>query len=182
MNIIYLYLAHVVGTPVASVVGFASAVMTLSKTVLYWLQEYYCNGCSVGHNSMKDLIILWVIPNGFVLLTCITSKMVIFSSALVTDCGSLCPAASSGNWARTSPPPCTLAPKTRRKVLLVKTNEGEGVCLFPAIYPGSSNGMYPMYFTNVLSCFRYFLESQLISRACGEIVRATRSKLGGTCG
>ena len=41
MNIGYLYLAHVAGSPAAPLLGFASAVMTLSKTVLYWLQEYY---------------------------------------------------------------------------------------------------------------------------------------------
>ena len=50
-NIGYLYLAHVAGSPVAPLLGFTSAVMTLSKTVLYWLQEYYCGGCSVGHND-----------------------------------------------------------------------------------------------------------------------------------
>lgn len=64
MNIGYLYLAHVKGSPSAALLGFASAVMTLSKTALYWLQEYYCSGCSVGHNTLKDLIVLWVIPNG----------------------------------------------------------------------------------------------------------------------
>ena len=40
--------------------------MTLSKTLLYWLQEYYCGWCSIGHNNLKDLIVLWVIPNGCV--------------------------------------------------------------------------------------------------------------------
>ncbi|CAK5274140.1 unnamed protein product [Mycena citricolor] len=30
-------------------IGFAAATMTLSKTVLYWAQEYYCNYCAVGH-------------------------------------------------------------------------------------------------------------------------------------
>ncbi|KAL6300317.1 hypothetical protein BKA93DRAFT_819479 [Sparassis latifolia] len=64
LNITYLYLAHVSGTPVATLVGFASVVMTLSKTLLYWLQEYYCGWCSIGHNNLKDLIVLWVIPNG----------------------------------------------------------------------------------------------------------------------
>ena len=44
MNIGYLYLAHVTGSPAAPLLGFASAVMTLSKTVLYWAQEYYCGG------------------------------------------------------------------------------------------------------------------------------------------
>ncbi|OCH88080.1 hypothetical protein OBBRIDRAFT_795611 [Obba rivulosa] len=68
MNIAYLYLAHVKGTPAATLLGFASAVMTLSKTALYWLQEYYCQGCSVGHNDLQTLIVYWVIPNGLWLL------------------------------------------------------------------------------------------------------------------
>lgn len=66
MNIAYLYLAHVSGSPAAPLVGFASAVMTLSKTVLYWLQEFYCGGCAVGHNDLKTLIVYWIIPNGCV--------------------------------------------------------------------------------------------------------------------
>ncbi|KAH9950702.1 hypothetical protein B0H21DRAFT_721141 [Amylocystis lapponica] len=64
LNMLYLYLAHGVGTPMAPVVGFASATMTLSKTALYWLQEYFCGGCSVGHNSLRDLVLLWMVPNG----------------------------------------------------------------------------------------------------------------------
>lgn len=66
MNIAYLYLAHVAGSNFATLIGFASVVMTLSKTVLYWLQEYYCGGCSVGHNDLTTLIVYWVIPNGCV--------------------------------------------------------------------------------------------------------------------
>ncbi|KAI9509906.1 hypothetical protein F5148DRAFT_1275021 [Russula earlei] len=64
LNLFYLYLAHVAEYPSASVVGFASAVMTLSKTVLYWLQEYYCNLCDIGHNDLKTLVVYWIIPNG----------------------------------------------------------------------------------------------------------------------
>lgn len=54
MNIAYLYLAHVAGSNFATLIGFASVIMTLSKTVLYWLQEYYCGGCSVGHTREKS--------------------------------------------------------------------------------------------------------------------------------
>ena len=64
LNVYYLYLAHIRASPIATIVGFASIIMTLSKTVLYWLQEYFCGGCAVGHNSMKDLLLLWVLPNG----------------------------------------------------------------------------------------------------------------------
>ncbi|KZS91441.1 hypothetical protein SISNIDRAFT_456701 [Sistotremastrum niveocremeum HHB9708] len=65
INLYYLYLAHrSVPSPSAPLVGFTGAVMTLSKTVLYWAQEYYCNYCAVGHNTVQDLIVLWIIPNG----------------------------------------------------------------------------------------------------------------------
>jgi hypothetical protein len=64
LNLCYVYLAHVAKCPTASVVGFASVVMTLWKTVLYLLQEYYCNYCSVGHNDTKTLIVYYIIPNG----------------------------------------------------------------------------------------------------------------------
>lgn len=68
LNIAYLYYAHVVGWAPATLIGFTSASLTLAKTVLYWLQEYYCNYCAVGHNSLSDLIIYWIIPNGFVFI------------------------------------------------------------------------------------------------------------------
>ncbi|KAF9456287.1 hypothetical protein BDZ94DRAFT_1292916 [Collybia nuda] len=64
LNITYLYLAHISEWPPATLVGFASAVMTLSKTILYWAQEYFCGYCAIGHNSTQDLIFLWIIPNG----------------------------------------------------------------------------------------------------------------------
>lgn len=64
MNIAYVYLAHVAEWPGATIVGFAAATMTLSKTILYWAQEYYCGYCAIGHNTLSDLIFLWIIPNG----------------------------------------------------------------------------------------------------------------------
>jgi hypothetical protein len=48
----------------AVLIGFSAAVMTLSKTVLYWLQEYYGNYAHIGHNAPFELILLWIIPNG----------------------------------------------------------------------------------------------------------------------
>ncbi|KAI0528011.1 hypothetical protein F5B22DRAFT_640987 [Xylaria bambusicola] len=49
---------------IAVLVAFSAAVMTLSKTVLYWLCEYYSGYANIGHNSMQDLVFLWIIPNG----------------------------------------------------------------------------------------------------------------------
>ncbi|RYP70355.1 hypothetical protein DL769_004981 [Monosporascus sp. CRB-8-3] len=48
---------------VAVLLTFSGAVMTLSKTVLYWLNEYFSGFDNIGHNSPRDLIFLWIIPN-----------------------------------------------------------------------------------------------------------------------
>ena len=63
-SIAYLYLAHIAQWPAAPMIGFGAALMTLSKTVLYWAQEYYCGLCSIGHNKFWDLVFLWIVPNG----------------------------------------------------------------------------------------------------------------------
>ncbi|KAI0425927.1 hypothetical protein F5Y09DRAFT_80637 [Xylaria sp. FL1042] len=49
---------------IAVLVAFSAAVMTLSKTILYWLCEYFSGFDNIGHNSLQDLIFLWIIPNG----------------------------------------------------------------------------------------------------------------------
>ncbi|TQV94472.1 C6 transcription factor [Cordyceps javanica] len=48
----------------AVLIGFSAAVMTLSKTLLYWLNEYYSGFDNIGHNDLFSLIFLWIIPNG----------------------------------------------------------------------------------------------------------------------
>ncbi|KKA27838.1 hypothetical protein TD95_004125 [Thielaviopsis punctulata] len=45
-------------------VGFSAAVMTLSKTVLYWANEYFSGYANIGHNNLSTLITMWIIPNG----------------------------------------------------------------------------------------------------------------------
>ncbi|PQE14561.1 C6 transcription factor protein [Rutstroemia sp. NJR-2017a WRK4] len=47
----------------ALLVGYSAAVMTVSKTLLYWLNEYYSGFENIGHNSVGNLIFLWIIPN-----------------------------------------------------------------------------------------------------------------------
>ncbi|KIM54940.1 hypothetical protein SCLCIDRAFT_1221553 [Scleroderma citrinum Foug A] len=64
LNLVYLYLAHISPTPAAPLIGLASATMTLSKTVLYGLQDYYCGWCAIGHNDLATLIKFFIIPNG----------------------------------------------------------------------------------------------------------------------
>ncbi|KAF5020957.1 hypothetical protein F66182_7003 [Fusarium sp. NRRL 66182] len=49
----------------AVIIGFSAAVMTLSKTVLYWANEYYSGFDNISHNTPFDILTLWVLPNGF---------------------------------------------------------------------------------------------------------------------
>ncbi|UKZ77117.1 hypothetical protein TrVFT333_004835 [Trichoderma virens FT-333] len=37
----------------ATLIGFSAAVMTLSKTVLYWANEYYSGFDNIGHNPFR---------------------------------------------------------------------------------------------------------------------------------
>ncbi|KAG5958205.1 hypothetical protein E4U57_001478 [Claviceps arundinis] len=48
----------------ALLVGFSAAVMTLSKTLLYWCNEYFSGFENVGHNEFVDLLLMWILPNG----------------------------------------------------------------------------------------------------------------------
>ncbi|KAF4999482.1 hypothetical protein FGRMN_2411 [Fusarium graminum] len=49
----------------AVMIGYSAAVMTLSKTVLYWANEYYSGFSNIAHNTPLDIFTLWVLPNGF---------------------------------------------------------------------------------------------------------------------
>ncbi|KAJ3917458.1 hypothetical protein F5877DRAFT_44629 [Lentinula edodes] len=68
LNVVYLYLAHVSSWPAATLIGFGSASLTLSKTMLYWAQEYFCGYCATGQNDLRTLVVYWIIPNGLWLL------------------------------------------------------------------------------------------------------------------
>ncbi|KFZ08993.1 hypothetical protein V502_09008 [Pseudogymnoascus sp. VKM F-4520 (FW-2644)] len=48
----------------AALVAYSSAILTVAKTMLYWLNEYYSGFGNIGHNTLPDLILLWIIPNG----------------------------------------------------------------------------------------------------------------------
>ncbi|CAO3611351.1 unnamed protein product [Mucor hiemalis] len=66
LNFLYLYLLqrNDISVGQANLIGFSAALMTCSKTVLYWLVEPFSGYQHIGHNSIKDLILLWIIPNG----------------------------------------------------------------------------------------------------------------------
>ncbi|KAL2128466.1 hypothetical protein VTI74DRAFT_9135 [Chaetomium olivicolor] len=48
----------------AVLLGFSAAVMTVSKTMLYWLNEYCSGFDNIGQNTPWRLFWLWIIPNG----------------------------------------------------------------------------------------------------------------------
>ncbi|KAL1888594.1 hypothetical protein Sste5346_009463 [Sporothrix stenoceras] len=48
----------------AVILILSSSIMTLSKTVLYWLNEYYSGFDNIAQNDIYSLIFLWIIPNG----------------------------------------------------------------------------------------------------------------------
>ncbi|KAJ9602697.1 hypothetical protein H2200_012891 [Cladophialophora chaetospira] len=52
------------GVSLAVLLALLGAVMTVSKTLLYGLNEYYSGFAGVGHNPWYLLISLWIIPNG----------------------------------------------------------------------------------------------------------------------
>lgn len=64
INVLYLYSTYVLDSPVAPLFGFSTNLMTLSKTALYFGQEYFCGFCNIGHNNTKDLIIFYICTNG----------------------------------------------------------------------------------------------------------------------
>ncbi|OJJ47631.1 hypothetical protein ASPZODRAFT_131177 [Penicilliopsis zonata CBS 506.65] len=49
---------------IALLVAYTASVMTLSKTVLYWLNELFSGFDNIGHNDLTTLVFLWIIPNG----------------------------------------------------------------------------------------------------------------------
>ncbi|KAF1980971.1 hypothetical protein K402DRAFT_253505 [Aulographum hederae CBS 113979] len=46
----------------AVIIGLSMSIMTLSKTVLYWLVEYHSGFAHIGHNDAMTLLISWIIP------------------------------------------------------------------------------------------------------------------------
>ncbi|KAF7588462.1 hypothetical protein BBP40_005688 [Aspergillus hancockii] len=48
----------------ALLIAFGASLMTLSKTILYWLNEVFSGFDNIGHNDTITLIFYWVIPNG----------------------------------------------------------------------------------------------------------------------
>lgn len=52
----------------APIIGMCSALMTLWKTVLYWVIEYCSNYENTGHNTLFDAVFIFIIPNALWLI------------------------------------------------------------------------------------------------------------------
>ena len=46
----------------AAMILFGTSLMTVSKTVLYWLNEAFSGFSNIGHNHYASLFVYWVIP------------------------------------------------------------------------------------------------------------------------
>nr|CDI52599.1 related to Adiponectin receptor 1 [Melanopsichium pennsylvanicum 4] len=72
INLFYIYLVHVKATQaslaVAPIWGLIAVIMTLSKTILYVLNDYCCGWCKTGHNDWYTLFVYWILPNGLWIL------------------------------------------------------------------------------------------------------------------
>ncbi|KAI9246260.1 hypothetical protein BDA99DRAFT_489919 [Phascolomyces articulosus] len=65
LNFVYLWMVSNSQKPGrTSLVGFSAVILTVAKTVLYWLVEFYSGMRHTGHNELFDYILLWIIPNG----------------------------------------------------------------------------------------------------------------------
>lgn len=63
-NFTYLYLSHSSDEnkrAASPVVGLIGVTMTCSKTVLYFLCDYYCGFCESGHNSWSRWLFMYLV-------------------------------------------------------------------------------------------------------------------------
>ncbi|KAF8813414.1 hypothetical protein BYT27DRAFT_7180912 [Phlegmacium glaucopus] len=78
LNLAYLYTVHISPNDIAPLFGFSGASLTLLKTTIWVLQEYYCGGCSLaGKDHLLDTFKFWVCPNivWFSLCTLIVARL-----------------------------------------------------------------------------------------------------------
>lgn len=64
LQLAYLYTVHVSPRNIAPLLGFAGASMTLLKTTIWVLQEYFCGACSMSDKTQfPDIFKFWICPN-----------------------------------------------------------------------------------------------------------------------
>ena len=64
LQLAYLYTVHVSPRNIAPLFGFAGASLTLLKTTIWVLQEYFCGACSMSDKTQfPDIFKFWICPN-----------------------------------------------------------------------------------------------------------------------
>jgi hypothetical protein len=64
-QLLYLYFIHISPSNIAPLFGFSGALLTLCKTTLWVLQEYFCGWCSysAGLTDFAEMSKHWIVPN-----------------------------------------------------------------------------------------------------------------------
>ncbi|PPQ79099.1 hypothetical protein CVT25_002892 [Psilocybe cyanescens] len=64
LNLAYLYAVYILPSNTAPLFGFTGASLTLLKTTIWILQEYFCGRCSRSElNDPSEILKFWVAPN-----------------------------------------------------------------------------------------------------------------------
>ncbi|KAK4953653.1 hypothetical protein LTR10_008256 [Elasticomyces elasticus] len=63
LNVCRMIHGHVAARAV--LLAYSMALLTFSKSSIYWLIEAYSGFDNIGHNNMVRIIFVWIIPNGF---------------------------------------------------------------------------------------------------------------------
>ncbi|KAF9475479.1 hypothetical protein BDN70DRAFT_249555 [Pholiota conissans] len=64
LNLLYVILVYIYPKNIAPLFGFAGAGLTLSKTMIWILQEHFCGRCSQSSMStFEETLKFWVAPN-----------------------------------------------------------------------------------------------------------------------
>ncbi|KAF9546511.1 hypothetical protein CPC08DRAFT_376352 [Agrocybe pediades] len=64
LNLAYLFTVHIAPKDIAPLLGFAGASLTLCKTTIWVLQEYFCGACSRSDMSeYSEIVKFWIFPN-----------------------------------------------------------------------------------------------------------------------
>ncbi|KIM39356.1 hypothetical protein M413DRAFT_29514 [Hebeloma cylindrosporum] len=63
LNLAYVYTVHLSPNNIAPLFGFAGAGVTLSKTTIWVLQEYFCGRCSSKNIDPAEILKFWIAPN-----------------------------------------------------------------------------------------------------------------------
>lgn len=85
IGIISLYLAHIKKTILAILFAFSALLLTGTKTIFIFLQEFIGHFEHVNHNSISDLVFSYILPNSvwiiipFIAVFCLGKSLTIYT-------------------------------------------------------------------------------------------------------